>query len=390
MNHFIATIQALSPESLSTTISLPLITTGFVHGFKLILGNLSAAAVSFVAVELGRDLFHDLGHHWKPLKPAHMMHHTAYKPGFVVYWKHFYGSLAYYEIPEAIVMVLIASAFCGVSLASPAMADSLLGCLFSLFQTVTELVIKILRWRGVKWAIEQDTTHVSGPLPKPPTCWWVNLAYHWRHHFSDINAYISGKFTLYDKLRKTALSLKGRSVAFTSPLGELDHTLPTELQRAGARVLPKSDPIDFERTDILVLDISSDHGICPKTTIQTMEAFLATVRSNRDVVTKEVWLMVSEQESALAWASLDDLYQRYLSDWMTRRRLDAPCILRKFVVGHELTRGTSPATVARRLVGAVQRDRRNIVVHGPCWLHLLQPLREGMVSLYFWNCRNAS
>lgn len=389
MNHFIAIIQALSSEPGFTTTSLNLIATGLMYGLKLVLSNLFAAAVSFVAVELGRDLFHDLGHRWKPLKPAHMLHHTAYKPGFVVYWKHFYASLARYEIPEAVVMVLIAFAFCGVSLASPAMADSLLGCLFSLFQTVVELTIKILRWRKVKWAIEQDTTHVSGPLPQPPTCWWVNLAYHWRHHFSDINAYISGKFPLYDKLRKTALSLKGRSVAFTSPLEALGYPLRDELQRAGARVFPKSDPIDFERTDILVLDISSDQGICPEATIQTMETFLATVRSNRDVVTKEVWLMVSEQESALAWTSLDDLYQRYLSDWMTRRRLNAPCILRKFVVGHELRRGTSPATVARRLVGAVQRDRRNIVVHGPRWLHLLQPLREGIISLYFWNGHNA-
>lgn len=389
MNHFIITIQALLPEFDPTPIPLPLVAMDPMSGFTLVLGNLLTAAVSFVAIELGRDLFHDLGHRWKPLKSAHMLHHTAYKPGFVVHWKHFYGSLAHYEIPEAVLMVLIASACCGAAWASPAMADSVLGCLFNLFQAITELAIKILRWRKVKWAIERDSTHVSGPLPKPPACWWVNLAYHWRHHFSDINAYISGKFPLYDKLRKTAISLKGRSIAFASHLGALEHPLRIELKQAGARVLPNSNPIDFERTDILVLDISRDQGLCPKATIQTMEAFLATVRSNRDVVTKEVWLMVSEQESALAWTSLDDLYQRYLSDWMTRRRLDAPCILRKFVVGPELMRETAPTTVARRLVGAVQRDRRNIVLDGPHWLHLLQPLREGMVSLYFWNCRNA-
>lgn len=384
MNDLFITIQPLV-ESTLLLFELPKLPhlAALKHFPALIFSNTLWGAASFVCVELTRDIYHWIGHRWKFLRPQHMKHHTAYKTGFVVRWKYYYASLTEYEIPEAILMVLVAGTFEGLALTLPAMEDAIIGCSFSLLQATLELAIKVLRWRGVKWAMAQDTTHVSGPLIEPPSIWRVNLAYHFRHHFGDPDAYISGKFTLFDKLSKLAISLKGRTVGFISHLDDLDQPLKQALQQAGAKVLPPEPATALDSTDILVIDISRVKNLCPQDTTAQMEAFLDTVRTNRDVTTKEIWLMVSDVEGAIAWTSLDDLYQRYLSDWITRRRLDAPCILRKIVVGAAGDRTLPPPTIARRIVGAVQRDMRNIVVRSPRPTHVLQPLREWVVSNYF-------
>jgi hypothetical protein len=179
------------------------------------------------------------------------------------------------------------------------------------------------------------------------------------------------------------LSFKGRYIAFANPLGNLEHPLRKELTQAGGRVLPPESPIDFERTCILILDISGIKGICPEAVIEQMEQFLETVRTDDEIITKEIWLIVSDAENAIAWKSLDALYQRYLSDWLTRRRLNAPCILRKVVIGNYRGRRPTHAKVARSIVGQVQRDMRNIVVKASFWTCLIQPVKEWIVSTYF-------
>ena len=354
-------------------ISLQLLAT-------FLLSNIAAAVITFVCVEVCRDIFHTLGHTWRGLTPHHAWHHAAYKRDFIKRWGSYFPSLWHNDMPESIMMVIVATGFCLVAHAWPALSATLPGCLFILLRTLKELGIKILRILKVKQAIETDETHKNVHLTEPPAQWRVNLSYHYRHHFDDPYAYLSGTITLLDKLMKTALSLKGRTITFDSYLGDLDAPLRQQLAQAGAVVTAAETPIDVEATSILVLDAACLPEICPQSTIQQMEQFLATVQTNRDVTTKEIWLMVSDAESAIAWASLDQLYQRYLADWITRRRLDAPCILRKIVVGRQrpLT-----AQTARKIVTAVQRDMRNIVVGSSFWITASQPIKEWIVATFF-------
>ena len=354
-------------------ISLQLLAT-------FLLSNIAAAVITFVCVEVCRDIFHTLGHTWRGLTPHHAWHHAAYKRDFIKRWGSYFPSLWHNDMPESIMMVIVATGFCLVAHAWPALSATLPGCLFILLRTLKELGIKILRILKVKQAIETDETHKNVHLTEPPAQWRVNLSYHYRHHFDDPYAYLSGTITLLDKLMKTALSLKGRTITFDSYLGDLDAPLRQQLAQAGAVVTAAETPIDVEATSILVLDAACLPEICPQSTIQQMEQFLATVQTNRDITTKEIWLMVSDAESAIAWASLDQLYQRYLADWITRRRLDAPCILRKIVVGRQrpLT-----AQTARKIVTAVQRDMRNIVVGSSFWITASQPIKEWIVATFF-------
>jgi hypothetical protein len=237
-------------------------------------------------------------------------------------------------LPEAVIMVLIAAAFTFGACTQPLMSGSLLGCLWVLMHTFKQLGLTVLRILKVEWALQQDTMHRTAPLTEPPSIWRVNRSYHKRHHDGDPMAYFGVNFSVLDKLLKTALSLKGRYITFANPLGNLERPLQQELTRAGGRVLPPGDAINFEKTCILVMDISGIQGICPEAVIIQMERFLETVRTDEEIITKEIWLIVSDAESAIAWQSLDALYQRYLSDWLTRRRLNAPCILRKIVIGN--------------------------------------------------------
>ena len=354
-------------------ISLQLLAT-------FLLSNFAAAIITFVCVEVCRDIFHALGHNWRGLTPHHAWHHAAYKRDFIKRWGSYYPSLWHNDMPESIMMVLVATGFCLMAYAWPALSATLPGCLFILLRTLRELGIKILRILKFKDAIETDATHKNVQLTEPPSQWRVNLSYHYRHHFDDPYAYLSGTITLLDKLMKTALSLKGRTIAFNHPLGELDEPLRQQLTEAGAVVLEADATLDVDAIAILVLDVSTLTDICPQATIQQMEQFLTTVQTNRAVTTKEIWLMISEAESALAWASLDALYQRYLADWVTRRRFDAPCILRKIVVGRQ--RPLSPRT-ARKIVTAVQRDMRNIVVGSSFWTTASQPIKEWIVTTTF-------
>ncbi|MEO0537641.1 MAG: hypothetical protein AAF215_27735 [Cyanobacteria bacterium P01_A01_bin.123] len=48
-------------------------------------------------------------------------------------------------------------------------------------------------------------------------------------------AYFGANFSVLDKLLKTALSLKGRYIAFAAPLDNLEKPLRQELTEAGGR-----------------------------------------------------------------------------------------------------------------------------------------------------------
>jgi hypothetical protein len=350
---------------------------------RTLLSNASAATVAFIGTELARDFFHSLGHRWRWLLPHHLLHHTAYKPGYIKRLSHYYRSLWQHEVPESLVMVGVAGTGYFLTCYRPELADFQIGCGLILMHTLQELGIKLLRTCKIDWAIKADKNHQPVPLTAPPSQWFVNAAYHYRHHFNgDPNAYFSGIISLFDKSVGTALSLKGRTIVFVGEMGELESPLKQQLQQVGARVAPQDETIDLESTTILVINLNAVSSVGPQAIIQQMEQFLATVNGNEAIISKEIWLVLSDAESALALTSLDALYQRYLADWVTYRRTNAPCVLRKIIVGTHDSDRTTPQRLARRIVRALHRDSRNMVIRSHPLVHLYQPVKEWITATY--------
>jgi hypothetical protein len=119
-----------------------------------------------------------------------------------------------------------------------------------------------------------------------------------------------------------------------------------------------------------------------------LELFLQTVQTNKDVATKEVWINTSEAEVNPAFSPLYELSKRTLGDLVTLRRLDAPCVIRKLILGPFKSKLNpvgilSAPWVAQKIVKAAQRDSRNIIVtpNPLTWINF--PVKEWMVSNYY-------
>ena len=154
----------------------------------------------------------------------------------------------------------------------------------------------------MQWAIEADVNHQPGLSPNPPGRWRVNLSYHWRHHFHDEMAYFSGIMTCLDQLLGTAISLKSRRVAFVGQSGRLGQPLRRRLTQSGAMVMLPADAqvsASFEETDLLILSV-----LVPQQNLYSLigelEYFVSTVRTNRDIALKEVWVLLPSSELAPA------------------------------------------------------------------------------------------
>ena len=119
-----------------------------------------------------------------------------------------------------------------------------------------------------------------------------------------------------------------------------------------------------------------------------MELFFTTVRTNEDVALKEVWVNTSEAEVSPAFSPLYELSKRALGDLVTLRRLDAPCTVRKLILGpFKSTLNPigvmSSDWVARQIVALAKRDVRNIIVAINPLTYVLFPIKEFCVSMYF-------
>ena len=109
--------------------------------------------------------------------------------------------------------------------------------------------------------------------------------------------------------------------------------------------------------------------------------------------TQEIWVNTSEAEVNPAFSPLYELSKRTLGDWLTLKRLDSPCTLRKLILG-PFRSALNPVgimdaeRVAQQIVTLAQRDVRNIIVTINPLTPLLFPLREALVSQYFrWFTR---
>jgi hypothetical protein len=235
----------------------------------------------------------------------------------------------------------------------------------------------------------------------------------------------------------TALSLKGKTIAVTGASGSLGKSLLKYLQLQEAKVIAltsQSEPLSLEiagnlrpvttitwqvgqenallhvlkSVDILILN----HGVnfrqerSPEAIAQSyqvnalsgwrlMELFFTTVKTNEDIARKEVWVNTSEAEANPAFSPLYELSKRSLGDIVTLRRLDAPCVVRKLILGPFKSNlnpvGVMSADwVAKQIVNLAQRDIRNIIVTINPLTFLLFPVKEFTQSLYFKLCTRKS
>lgn len=380
---------------------------------------------SVVWVELVRDLYHVLSHHWTPLYRWHAYHHRVFRKDLTAIDVAIYRQATWYnDVPEAGVMLLLSGipAWLGwqqLGMLAPTWLGTVYAALF--------LASAIARGAGIAGADElTDTTHRPGPFEAGPAPWLVNRAYHWRHHFDSQTAYYSGVLTLADKLMGTALSLRGKRVAVTGASGTMGRALLQQLQKRGAKVTALTSgaqPVEIggvpvetvrwrvgdegellallENIDILAINHGINvHGDRSEEAIQQsfevntfsswrlLELFLKSVRSNRDMACKEVWVNTSEAEVFPAISPLYESSKRTLGNLVTLRRLDAPCTIRKIVLGPFKSNlnpiGVMDAQwVAKQVLNGAVRDTRNIIVTINPLTYLTFPIKEFCTATYY-------
>ncbi|NEQ76705.1 MAG: bifunctional sterol desaturase/short chain dehydrogenase [Okeania sp. SIO2C9] len=394
------------------------------------IANICWVLGSILFVELVRDIYHVVSHIWSPLYKWHGWHHRVFRPDLTSVSTEIYQKATWYhDVPESLVMLtfsLFLWALTFVWIPSYHWA-TLAGFVY----TLSFLFPAIARAIGIPNADQlTDLNHLPGAFSEPPTNWFVNRPYHWRHHFDNQNAYFCGTLSLVDKLMGTALSLKGKTIAVTGASGSLGRSLLLHLHKAGAKVIALTSGnqtitlnIDgkdleintinwqvsqennladlFEKVDILVLNhginvhgektaeaIAKSYEINTFSSWRMLEIFLKTVRTNSDIACKEVWVNTSEAEVSPAFSPLYELTKRTLGDLVTLRKLDAPCVIRKLILGPFKSNLNpigimSADRVAKQIVKLAKADVRTIIVTINPLTFVAIPIKEFLVSTYF-------
>lgn len=394
------------------------------------IGNLAWGVGSILGVEMVRDVYHVAAHIFPPLYRLHNWHHRVFRPDLTPVSEEIYRQAHWYnDVPEAGVMLSFSFVFLAIAhIYTPEnQGFALLGCLY----TLSFLFSAIARGLGVPKADQlTDLTHTPGEFSSPPAPWMVNRTYHWRHHFDNQNAYFCGTLTLLDKIMGTALSLKGKTVAVTGASGTFGQALLFHLYAKGAKVValtssnqPLSLTVEgetipiktvtwqvgqeqqlgelFQKVDILIINhginvqgMRTEDAIAQSYQVNTfsgwrlLELFLSTVKTNADIAKKEVWVNTSEAEVGPALSPLYELSKRTLGDLITLRRLDAPCVIRKLILGPFKSNLNpigvmAPNWVAKQVIKQAQGDVRNIIVTINPLTFIAFPIKEFWVSTYF-------
>ena len=392
--------------------------------------GLTIALASVLWVELIRDVYHTLSHLWQPLYRLHVWHHKVFRRDLSVVSDTIYRSAHWYnDVPESLVM-LVFSMLPWLLISTQNITPQWTAWTGSLY-TLSFLLGAIARGLGIPMVDElTDVTHRPGEFTSLPSRWFVNRPYHWRHHFDNQDAYFSGTFTLVDKLMGTALSLKNKRIAVTGASGTLGKALLTQLHLAGAKVTALTSSTQevtlnisgeektintivwqtgqeaelleqLDKIDILIINhgvnvhgqrdesaIAKSYEINTFSVLRLMELFFQTIKSDRDMIRKEVWVNTSEAEVNPAFSPLYELSKRATGDIVTLRRLDAPCVVRKLILGPFKSQlnpiGVMSADwVAKQIVNLARRDIRNIIVTINPLTWILFPIKEFFVSTYF-------
>jgi monoglucosyldiacylglycerol epimerase len=222
-----------------------------------------------------------------------------------------------------------------------------------------------------------------------------------------------------------AISLKGKRVAITGASGAMGRALLKELANHQTQLiaLTTSPTATFDgeiacqqwqlgqesdlktllsEVDILIIN----HGInvhgrhSPEAIHQSLEVnamsgwrllevFLSTVDSlASESSVREVWINTSEAEVSPAFSPLYELSKRLMGDLITLRRLSAPCVIRKIILGPFKSNlnpiGVMSADwVAWAVVALAQRNVKNIIVTINPLTYIAFPLKELSQWLYF-------
>ena len=370
--------------------------------------------LSVLLVEMVRDFYHFLSHQWTPLLRLHNWHHRAYKKDFTPLSTELYRKAQLRnDAPEALFMMAV--------MAIAATLTGIPGLWFGVLYAAGFLLAAVLRSRGLLTAT--DLTHEPGPLTGIPGHWKVNRTYHWRHHFDDTNAYYAGLFPLSDQILGTALSLKNKSIAVTGASGTLGKALISELAKQGAKPvalttsgaeIPSANKVvawqagqeeqlkdTLSKVDILIINhginvmgekspqaIQKSLDVNALSAWRMVEVFLETVDNRTGRATKEVWVNTSEAEVNPAFSPLYEISKRLIGDLINLRRTDAPCVIRKLVLGPFKSNLNpygvmSAGVIAKLILFFAKRDIRNIIVTINPLTYLLFPIKELSQSFYF-------
>lgn len=158
---------------------------------------------------------------------------------------------------------------------------------------------------------------------------------------------------------------------------------------------------DLQTVDILIINHGTNvHGARSAEAIDTSlqvnalsawrlaEVFMQTVDPSTPLTQKEIWVNTSEAEVNPAFSPLYEISKRLVGNLITLRRLDAPCTIRKVVLGPFRSQlnpvGVMSAPwVAWAVVALAKRNVRNIIVTINPLTYLVFPMHEWMASLYF-------
>jgi sterol desaturase/sphingolipid hydroxylase (fatty acid hydroxylase superfamily) len=384
------------------------------------------AIASVIIAEVLRDCYHIAGHYWRPLMPWHNLHHKAFRADLSKVSMEIYRqSELFNDVPEATFMVLATGAIAWLAHIYGCGWAMVLGSLYSL----GFLTMAFARSQGV--LLKTDFTHEPGALVQIPSQWTVNRTYHWRHHFDRGEAYFCSTFTFVDRILGTASALKGKSIAVTGASGTLGRALVSELTKRGAKVIAlttSSNALNFDieqdgknklevltwqlgnesalrdrlqKIDILILNhgvnvmgardsesVYKSYEVNTFSVFRWMDLFLETVTESKHIATKEIWVNTSEAEVNPALSPLYEFSKRAIGDLVTLRRLDAPCTIRKLILGpfkSDLNPyGVMSASfVAWAIAALAQRDFRDIIVTFNPITFVTYPFKEFWRSLYF-------
>jgi hypothetical protein len=125
-----------------------------------------------------------------------------------------------------------------------------------------------------------------------------------------------------------------------------------------------------------------------------MDTFLATLPSSAFTSDKEIWVNTSEAEVGPAFSPLYELSKRLIGDLITLKRHDAPCPIRKIILGPFKSNlnpiGVMSAPwVAGAIIALAKRDFRNIIVTINPLTYFTFPIKETSQFWYFrWFSRS--
>ena len=118
------------------------------------------------------------------------------------------------------------------------------------------------------------------------------------------------------------------------------------------------------------------------------EIFFSTVADSPNPTSKELWVNTSEAEVSPALSPLYELSKRLIGNIITLQTLDAPCTVRKLILGpfkSELNPYgvMTPGFVARAIAFLATKNIRTIIVTVNPLTYLLFPIKEWSQRFYY-------